>query len=252
MRRQCNRNGALAAHLRHDPLESGTFPGVFAVQSRTLDPAFAGSNPAAQPPLLTSEIAGFPGGDILSVCAIMAHAMPRKPRLSRNSYLQKRRQGWYVRVAVPQGLVSVIGKQHIVRSLQTRDVEVARKRRWPALAQIQAELAHQAGRADDPFWTPPWQNIDPVSEGLTAREDWLAADDQVRDPCTRYTEREELEHIFHEWAEEIEKKQGPDTAKAFWQIATSQTPMLRIVQTNGWRTSRERFRNRPLDTTGLQ
>src|SRR4030095_4785421 len=95
------------------------------------------------------EIAGFPGGDILSVCAIMAHAMPRKPKLSRNSYLQKRRQGWYVRVAVPQGLVSVIGKQHIVRSLQTRDVEVARKRRWPALAQIQAELADQAGREDD-------------------------------------------------------------------------------------------------------
>jgi Domain of unknown function (DUF6538) len=178
--------------------------------------------------------------------------MPRKRSLSRNSYLQKRRQGWYVRVAVPQGLVPVIRKRHIVRSLQTRDVEVARKRRWPALAQIQTELADQAGREDDPFWTPPWQNVDPVSEGLTAREDWLAADDQVRDPCTRYTEREELEHIFHEWAEEIEKKQGPDTAKAFWQIATSQTPMLRIVQTNGWRTSRERFRNRPLDTTGLQ
>jgi integrase len=155
--------------------------------------------------------------------------MPRKRSLSRNSYLQKRRQGWYVRVAVPQGLVPVIRKRHIVRSLQTRDVEVARKRRWPALAQIQTELADQAGREDDPFWTPPWQNVDPVSEGLTAREDWLAADDQIRDSNTRYTEREELEHVFHDWAEEIEKKQGPDAAKAFWQIATSRTPMLRIV-----------------------
>ena len=136
--------------------------------------------------------------------------MPRKPKLSRTSYLQKRRQGWYVRVAVPQGLVPVIGKQHIVKSLQTRDVEVARKRRWLALAQIQGEFADQAGRADDPFWTPPWQKVDPVSEGLTAREGWLAADDQVRDSTTRYTAREELEHIFHDWAEEIEKKHLDD------------------------------------------
>ena len=149
--------------------------------------------------------------------------------MSRNSYLQKRRQGWYVRVAVPQGLVPVIGKQHIVKSLQTRDVEVARKRRWLALAQIQGEFADQAGREDDPFWTPPWQKVDPVSEGLTAREGWLAADDQIRDPDTGIPRVEELEHIFHDWAEEIEKKQGPDAAKTFWQIATSQTPMLRIV-----------------------
>jgi integrase len=125
--------------------------------------------------------------------------------------------------------VPVLGKQHIVRSLQTREVEVARQRRWPALAQIQAEFADQTARGDDPFWTPPWQNVDPVHEGLLAREDWLAADDRVRDPSTRYTQREELEHIFDDWAEEIAKHQGADAARAFWQIATSETPMLRIA-----------------------
>jgi hypothetical protein len=41
-------------------------------------------------------------------------------------YLQKRRRGWYVRIAVPPALVSRLGKTHIVKSLQTRDEAVAR------------------------------------------------------------------------------------------------------------------------------
>lgn len=51
-------------------------------------------------------------------------------------YLIKRRQAWYVRVAVPPALIAVAGKQHVVRTLGTRDINEARSRRWTAIAEI--------------------------------------------------------------------------------------------------------------------
>jgi hypothetical protein len=74
----------------------------------------------------------------------MAHTKRTKD-MPDNRYIHKRRQGWYVRRAVPPSLVSKIGKQHIVVSLRTRDAVVARSRRWEAIAKIEALLAEAAG-----------------------------------------------------------------------------------------------------------
>jgi hypothetical protein len=70
-------------------------------------------------------------------------------------YLVRKRQGWYVRIAVSPKLVPIVKKTHIVRSLKTRDLEVARERRWQAVAEIKRWLAAQ--------------RVDPVAEGLGSR-----------------------------------------------------------------------------------
>src|SRR5262245_24050535 len=117
----------VATRLQH----KGSKVSASAICGRALDPAFAGSNPAApaNSPNLLAYLESS-AGDIPSACASMVHAMRRKSRLPHNRYLQKRRQTWYVRVAVPPSLIPVIGKSHIVRSLKTRDAAVARERRW--------------------------------------------------------------------------------------------------------------------------
>ena len=68
-----------------------------------------------------------------------------------NQYLQKRRQTWYVRVIVPPALRKAIGKGHIVRSLKTRDVVEARRRRPHARAEIARHFEEVRGASS---WDP--------------------------------------------------------------------------------------------------
>ena len=61
-------------------------------------------------------------------------------------YLQRRRKSWYVRVRVPPSLVRVVGKENIIASLGTRDVEQAKRLRWKKLAEIKERLASYKSR----------------------------------------------------------------------------------------------------------
>lgn len=54
-------------------------------------------------------------------------------------YLVQRRKSWYVRVAVPPSLRDRLG-QDIVRSLKTRSLEEAQRRRWKAIADIKDKI----------------------------------------------------------------------------------------------------------------
>ena len=56
--------------------------------------------------------------------------------MPHNQYIHQRRRGWYVRVVVPPRLRPIVGKAHVVKSLRTRDVELARVRRWGVLAAV--------------------------------------------------------------------------------------------------------------------
>lgn len=56
-------------------------------------------------------------------------------------YLIRRRQTWYVRVRVPPGLSHIVGKNEIVKTLQTRDLSEARHRRWKVVEQIKTFLS---------------------------------------------------------------------------------------------------------------
>lgn len=57
------------------------------------------------------------------------------------SYLQQRRQTWYVVVAVPKDVRPIIGRAKIVKSLHTRDLQIAQRLRYAEVASIQASFA---------------------------------------------------------------------------------------------------------------
>src|ERR1044071_3332574 len=50
--------------------------------------------------------------------------------------LKRRHQTWYARVAVPPSLQSILGKAEIVRSLGTRDLREANRKKHRVLADI--------------------------------------------------------------------------------------------------------------------
>ena len=66
-----------------------------------------------------------------------------------NTYLKQKRQVWYVVIRVPRPLAGIIGRSHLQRSLGTRDVVEARKRRHAVVTEfqqvIEAAKANSAG-----------------------------------------------------------------------------------------------------------
>src|SRR6478609_11829210 len=96
------------------------------------------------------------------------HARARnRLRMGANDYLQLRRGRWCVRIRLPADLAKSLGRTHIVRSLGTSDLTVARQRRRSALAAI---LTWQASQTVSDGWTPSraWKTAtngssDPVS-----------------------------------------------------------------------------------------
>jgi hypothetical protein len=165
---------------------------------------------------------------------IMAHAKRRKTTEvpQHNHYLQRRRQTWYIRVAVPPKLAPVVHKTHIVRSLKTRDVAVARERRWAALAEIKRWLSAQGSPQEDIWSGGHWFSgtIDPVAEGIKDRDWRLSTDDRFPDPDTKHTERDDAKWVITDRAEEIEAKQGPEDAMTYFRVATSEDPVLQEVE----------------------
>jgi site-specific recombinase XerD len=66
------------------------------------------------------------------------------------SNLKQRKLGWYARLGVPPELQSVIGKTEIVRTLKTRDLREANRRKHAVLAAMQEELSQYAAEATLP------------------------------------------------------------------------------------------------------
>jgi integrase len=59
--------------------------------------------------------------------------------------LKKRGQTWYARLAVPPTQREALGKSEIVRSLKTRDIREANKRKHRAIAEMHSWIARQVG-----------------------------------------------------------------------------------------------------------
>jgi integrase len=57
------------------------------------------------------------------------------------SNLKRRHQTWFARVAVPRSLRAVVGRAEILRSLKTRDLREANRRKHRVLAEIHASLS---------------------------------------------------------------------------------------------------------------
>ncbi len=66
-------------------------------------------------------------------------------------YLEQRRQGYYAVVEVPPSMRPAIGRKRLRRSLKTRSLETARKRRWQVVAELRAAIdAARPGGAEEP------------------------------------------------------------------------------------------------------
>src|SRR6478609_445139 len=87
------------------------------------------------------------------------HARARnRLRMGANDYLQLRRGRWFVRIRLPADLAKTLGRTHIVRSLGTSDLTLARQRRRAALGAI---LTWQASQTVLDGWTPSraWRTV---------------------------------------------------------------------------------------------
>ena len=71
------------------------------------------------------------------------------PNIAGPSYLKQRRLGWYVQVPVPRALQAAVGAKVLTRSLSTRDLSEARKRRHAAIADLQSRIAQAVARGPD-------------------------------------------------------------------------------------------------------
>lgn len=128
-------------------------------------------------------------------------------------YLQKRRQGWYVRVAVPLPLRPILRKQAIVKSLGTRDLREAQRRRWEARAEI--ERMFSAARSDK----PPEEIM---KEALEFRSRFLATNANTPLDDQGHTQRDDWELIALGVADEHEQKYGTEVALRAFKVMTGE------------------------------
>jgi len=66
------------------------------------------------------------------------------------SNLKRRHQTWFARVAVPRPLRAALGRSEIIRTLKTRDLKEANRRKHRVLAEIHAWLSQQVAEATLP------------------------------------------------------------------------------------------------------
>jgi integrase len=159
----------------------------------------------------------------------MVHVMKKTEDVPDNRYMIRRRQGWYVRLAVPPRLVKKLGKQHILKSLKTRDVAEARQKRWEAIAAIKRQLRELEGGS-------AW---DPVKVGLQLRERYLDADPEPPDPerdesNDNLSEREDVRYEIKMEVDEFRDAGLSKEAALLYKIATSEHIAVLLVAEEQW------------------
>jgi len=128
-------------------------------------------------------------------------------------YIHQRRRGWYIAVEIAPALRAAFGgKRRIVRSLKTRDVEEARRRRWSVIRDIKAELA-VAGRGYMPGSV--------LGEAGRWRADVAALRTKGDD-----TTASVVEGVITDRAEEIEQQHGEAAAAGFFAVARGEAEPL--------------------------
>jgi integrase len=149
-----------------------------------------------------------------------------------NRYLMRRRQTWYCVVEVPPSLHGKLGPRK-KRTLKTRDVHVARARRWKVVAEIKGEIeAAHRNRQGDPI----------THEALAFREA-LAAPEKLDVGHAEDIDSNDPEQVVRasetapsallgaaltQRAEEIERQHGEEIAQGFYELATGATTPLAL------------------------
>lgn len=140
---------------------------------------------------------------------------------------------YYVRFIIPKDRWQDFdGKREVVRTLQTRDLKEARRRRAKALAAIHGELnGALAGRGLKPLdseWVPDWQTaaLEDNAElrNADSKDGYLEPDDTYN-PSTR----EMWEYRILENAERLEDRHGPAVAKSYYRTAMGDSTPIGLL-----------------------
>lgn len=129
-----------------------------------------------------------------------------------NQYLEQRRLGWYCVVEVPPLLRKQLGRR-LRRSLKTRDLNIARARRWAVVKDLKAaiEAARSGATAADTL----------TEEALIWRDELERGDNGPDD---------DRPLLLGDRAEEIAAERGEEAAGLFVQIARGEaTPVNQMV-----------------------
>ncbi|HUT51195.1 MAG TPA: tyrosine-type recombinase/integrase [Alphaproteobacteria bacterium] len=128
-------------------------------------------------------------------------------------YLEQRRLGWYIKVELPPSMRAAFnGKRRIVKSLKTRDLDEARRRRWSALRDIKAEIeAKRQGYMPSTVLDEALRWRTDV-EGLRAKGDDVTA--------------EVVEGLISDRAREIDHENGGVAAVGFFGVARGEAEPL--------------------------
>jgi integrase len=131
-----------------------------------------------------------------------------------NKYLEQRRQGWYCVVEIPPLLREKFGRKRLRASLKTRDINVARARRWAVIKEFKA-LIEAAKKGDI--------QADSLTEEAFAWRGSIRAVEGEQD--------EALSSLIIERAEQIEQERGEEAAQDFAAIAFGRaTPAGELVE----------------------
>ena len=113
--------------------------------------------------------------------------------VSDNRFLLRQRQGWWAVVEVPPSLRQTLGRR-LKRTLKTRDVAVARARRWAVVASLKGQIERaRKAQQGDPL----------VTEALAWRGYLEAADDSADGgystaDATRDAIATRVEELYHQ------------------------------------------------------
>ena len=113
--------------------------------------------------------------------------------MSDNRFLLRQRQGWWAVVEVPPSLRQTLGRR-LKRTLKTRDVAVARARRWAVVASLKGQIERaRKAQQGDPL----------VTEALAWRGYLEAADDSADGgystaDATRDAIATRVEELYHQ------------------------------------------------------
>jgi len=109
--------------------------------------------------------------------------------------LLQRGHTWYVRYVVPRAYREKLGKESISRSLKTRDLDVARKRRHTALAEIiaEVEMAVSGGVPSKAFM---------IEEAIAFAEEIRTAPTDEKADLTQYVATDRADYFHRKVSEE--------------------------------------------------
>ena len=137
--------------------------------------------------------------------------------MSKNQYLQKRFQTWYVVVEVPKFLHKVVGKARLLKTLHTRDVNEANKLKHPYVAEFKQLLQMIAD-------APSQAEAKVLAKALELRQEYVLASPKVvtdynTEPLETFSSREFVVDDIKDEAARIHRKYGNELANRFRNIA---------------------------------